>query len=683
MHCARVPAECEIAVWALFVRDADFPRFRWVDCQFFALKSCLTLNMLRSTLNSLPETLDDTYRNMLASIKPELEDFARRVLNLLCFSARPIEVTELIEALAIVVNGDTGGFDAGNKLSGADDLLKICPGMIRILGPATSDYDPPSSARGQGFSELSISRRVWRSDRRIVSLAHFSVREYLVSDYVLRSSPLFHLRPSESHLWISQLCLVYLTMPDMQFSSSRSRWHYGTFDFFDYALKSWSGHARKSKSTLSLLPLLHRFRSGPGLKVALLRITSSYSCATKVDSDGRSLMMEALIILVKWLSFEGMADLVDVVLEAPETFFPEEPLPDSRPNAFLLDQVQRLTTDARLQGELGSRHPLTTSLSDLRGLDRSYTYCNEPCTRLALRNSHWDVVNRLISKGFRAYQAPQMRLDPLQTAARDGHHKTVTLMIQAGADFKAYMKGPRLEHPLMLAAANGHAIVITSILATKIFGVDSGLTGPHNVSPLLLAARKGNLDAVKVLIEDASVARVSEDGEDVTPHEGARQIILDRKTDYGLTALMAAAQFGSLEVVKVLVDAGASWKRTTDIDGNTAVTHAIKNNRKDVVGWLVNKGADIDSPNRFGLTPREFAERLNSESIIRLLEKSSIFTNPSSQKDQLAKSPENIRIRSDGLAYSKMPWHTRIADDDTLKAALRGTEAPKLLTQID
>ena len=85
-------------------------------------------------------------------------------------------------------------------------------------------------------------------------------------------------------------------------------------------------------------------------------------------------------------------------------------------------------------------------------------------------------------------------------------------MIQAGADFKAYMKGPRLEHPLMLAATNGHAVTVTSILAMKIYGVDSGLTGPHNVSPLLLAARKGHLDVVKVLIEDARVARVLEYG---------------------------------------------------------------------------------------------------------------------------------------------------------------------------
>ena len=677
-------AECEITVWILSTGNADILRFRWVDCQFYALKSCLTLNMLRSTLRSLPETLDDTYRNMLASIKPELVDFARRVLKLLCFTARPIEVTELIEALAVVVDRDTGGFDAGNKMSGADDLLKICPGMIRILGPVTSDYDPPSSERGQGFSKLSISRRVWRSDRRIVSLAHFSVREYLVSDYVLRSSPHFHLRPSESHLWISQLCLMYLTMPDIQLPASLvypSHWHYGTFDFFAYASTLWSEHARKSTSTMSLLPLIHRFRSGSALKVALLRITSSYSWAAELEAKERSLTIEALIILIKWLSFEGMADLLDVVLEAPETFFPQESLPD----VFPMRQVRRLTTDAQLLARFGSRDKLTASLFNIRALDRSYTYCKDPCTSLALRNLHWDVVNRLIFKGFRAYRTPDMRLDPLQTATRDGQHKTVELMIQAGADFKEYMKGPRLEHPLMLAAANGHPTAITTILAMKIDGADSGLTGPHNVSPLLVAARRGHLGAVQVLIEDARVARMLEDSGDITFCEGTRQAafqsILDRKTDYGMTALMAAAQFGSLEVVRALFHAGASWKSITDIDGNSALAHAIKNNHKDVAEWLVNKGADVDSPNRFGLTPRELAERLRTDPTICLPERLSISTKLSSQRNQLVKPPEHLRARSEEIAYSKMPWHSRIADEGSLKAALRGTEALKPLEQ--
>lgn len=639
--------------------------------------------MLRSTLESLPETLDDTYRIMLASIKPELVDFARRVLKLLCFSARPIEVTELIEALAVDVDGDTGGFDVGNKLSGADDLLKICPGMIRILGPATSDYDPPSSERGQGYSALSISRRVWRSDRRIVSLAHFSVREYLVSDYVLRSSPQFYLLPSESHLWISQLCLIYLTMQDIQLPATpvySSHWHYGAFDFFVYASKLWSQHARKSTSAMPLLPLIHRFRSGPGLKIALLRITSSYSLAAELEAKEKSLMIEALIILIKWLSFEGMADLVDVVLEAPETFFPQESLP----HVFPLRQVGRLTTDAQLIARLGSRHQLTASLSNIRALDRSYTYCKDPCTSLALRKSHWDVINRLISKGFRAYRTPDMRLDPLQTATRDGQHKTVTLMIKAGADFKAYMKGPRLEHPLMLAAANGHPTIITTILAMKIDGADSGLTGPHNVSPLLVAARRGHLDAVKVLIQDARVARIIENSGNVRFLQATRQTflsVLDRRTDYGMTALMAAAQFGSLEIVKALVDAGASWKCTTDIDGNSALAHAIKSNHKDVAEWLVNKGADIDSPNRFGLTPRELAERLHTDPLICLPKRLSIPTQISSQKNQLVKPPERVRARSEEIAYSKMPWHSRIADESTLKAALRGTTAVKPLIQ--
>ncbi len=664
------------------IGHTDILRFRWVDCQFFALKSCLTLNMLRSTLRSLPATLDETYDKMLDSIKPELQDFARRVLTLLCFSARPIEVTELIEALAVVVQGDTGNFDAGNKLSSADDLLRICPGMIRILGPAMSEYDPPSSERGQEYSDQEILRRAKRSDRRIVSLAHFSVREYLVSDHVLISSPHFHLRPSESHLWISQLCLIYLTIPDMQLpvaAVKASFWHYGTFDFFRYAFNSWSQHARESESSMSLLPFIKRFRVNPALNVALLRITSSFSRSAELKHDVEPLLIEALMILVKWLSFEGMADLVEAVLEAPEEFFPQRSAPEVYPRRLL----EELTTDAHFAGSYKSRQ-YPVSLKELRTLDRSYALCKDPCTSLALRHSHWDVVNCLILKGFRVYRIPEMRLDPLQIAARDGQYETVKLMIQAKADFKTYMRGPKLEHPLMLAAANGHAMTIKVIIAMQISSVDSGLTGPHNVSPLLIAARKGHLDAVKELINNASRARSLDESGHIMPHEGAQQTILNRKTDYGMTALMAAAQFGNLDIVKALIHAGANWESTIDVDGNSALMHAIKNNHRDVVEWLINEGADRDSPNRFGLTPKQLAERFHGDTIV-CMSGTEAYTSkmPSSQNDRPSKPPEEVRLQYERIACSRTPWYLRIMNDNSLKAAFEGTKALEKLFPVN
>ena len=60
-----------------------------------------------------------------------------------------------------------------------------------------------------------------------------------------------------------------------------------------------------------------------------------------------------------------------------------------------------------------------------------------------------------------------------------------------------------------------------------------------------------------------------------------------------------------------------------------------------------------------------------------------IFTKPSSQEDWLVKALETIRVPSEGSAYSRMPWQSRIADDGTLKAALRGTKISKPLTQIN
>ncbi|KAG8531224.1 uncharacterized protein KY384_004582 [Bacidia gigantensis] len=636
--------------------------FRWVDCQFSALESCVTPNMLRETLHSLPETLDDTYKQMLRSIKPGLLDFARRVLTMLCFSARPIEVTEMIDALAVVVDDEIGGYDIGNLLYSADDLLMTCPGMIRIVGSVTSVYAPPSSERGEAYSEASISSRVERSDRRIVSLAHFSVKEYLVSDYVLKSSPHFHLRPSESHLWISRLSLIYLANPDIQLPKyddlGEQLWHYGSYDFFRYAWEFWAEHARKSQISRSLLPLLRLFKSSSNMKVALLRFTSSFAATAKLSEETLG-PREVLITIIKWLCFEGLPDLVDAVLEDPQKSCP----PGSAHGFDIRTSAGRATTDAQSCKRLGNQHRALVSKDDIPALDKCYALCRTPCTDLAIQQGHWDVVNCLFRHGFLLETSKLSRLDPLQIAARDGQHETIRLMIQIGVDSELYRRGPRLEDPVMLAAANGQALTVAILLSWRPGGAD--IVGPHNVTPLMLAARRGHLDAVRALIQN---------GKGSVPH----QAFLDRKTDYGMTALLFAAQQGSLNMVKALADAGATWKSMTDIDGNTALAHAVQNEHQHVVEWLVDNGVDTDSErrNRFGFTPKEMASHLHLQPIIDILNKASASTKPQERSggspiDTLSIPPGKTRPRSEGI--SKMPWYSRIVggEDDTTHALSR------------
>lgn len=60
--------------------------FRWADCQLQAVRQCKNLKKLRTTLDSLPTTLEDTYARILDRIDPTYSAEAQSMLMWLCFS---------------------------------------------------------------------------------------------------------------------------------------------------------------------------------------------------------------------------------------------------------------------------------------------------------------------------------------------------------------------------------------------------------------------------------------------------------------------------------------------------------------------------------------------------------------------------------------------------------------------
>ena len=74
-------------------------RFRWVFCQLETLRHCFPPN-LRQVLNELPETLDETYEQILRGTNKAQKDNARRLLQCLTVTVRPLRVEELAEILA-------------------------------------------------------------------------------------------------------------------------------------------------------------------------------------------------------------------------------------------------------------------------------------------------------------------------------------------------------------------------------------------------------------------------------------------------------------------------------------------------------------------------------------------------------------------------------------------------------
>jgi hypothetical protein len=90
---------------------------------------------------------------MLLNIDTDLIDYARRILMWLCFSKRPLTVPELIDGVAVEL-GDHARLNRKRRLYDGNDILQN-------LSRLQAEDDKPSY---------------------IVSVAHYSVQEYLESN---------------------------------------------------------------------------------------------------------------------------------------------------------------------------------------------------------------------------------------------------------------------------------------------------------------------------------------------------------------------------------------------------------------------------------------------------------------------------------------------------------------------
>ena len=110
-------------------------------------------------------------------------------------------------------------------------------------------------------------------------------------------------------------------------------------------------------------------------------------------------------------------------------------------------------------------------------------------------------------------------------------------------------------------------------------------------TPLIIAARNGNLESVKILL------RYKADIE-------ARGTVKDTdgKVVEGCTPLWAAVDTGHLDVVKLLLE------RNADVDSriltdSTPLRVAAYDGRLDIVSYLVEHGADVNARQSYGNTP--------------------------------------------------------------------------------
>jgi ankyrin repeat protein len=160
------------------------------------------------------------------------------------------------------------------------------------------------------------------------------------------------------------------------------------------------------------------------------------------------------------------------------------------------------------------------------------------------------------------------------------------------------------------------------------WGADVNQPGPDGLTALHVAAGKGSLVIVKMLLQEGADPELK-DPQGNTPLSTA---LLTRNTlvagylvKQGVpldpnAILQKAVRQGQADrdVIDFLVKRGAELDRQ-DPQGNPALHLAILNGRRVIAKYLINKGADINLVNSAGKSPLALANELGEKDIERML----------------------------------------------------------------
>ncbi|PZC88995.1 multiple ankyrin repeat protein single kh domain protein, partial [Pyrenophora tritici-repentis] len=499
--------------------------FRWAVCQLDTLEKCRNRVMLRKSLTTLPQTLDQTYDRILSAIREEDCEYAMRILQWLTFSARPLSVEEIAEVVAIDV-GREPAFDRDEVLEDPLEALNICSSLVTIT---------MNKAEGR-----------WKPAQQIISLAHYSVQEYLVSDRIRQGqAKRYNMQEVECHNAIAKGSLKYLT----QLQKPLSKEVLERSALARYSSEFWSSHLRKTGDEIE-----------------------------QVSRLAMSLMAMKEPAYLTWI----------------QLYDPDHPRDEPDVGKSLYSVPMPLYYAANLG--LGT----ITRLLLEQGADvnaQGGVYGN--ALQAASAGGHEQVVKMLLDKGADVNAQGGEYGNALQAASAKGQEQVVKMLLDKGANVNA--QGGEYGNALQAASAKGQEQVVKTLLDN---GADVNAQGGFYGNALQAASARGYEQVVKMLLDKGADVN-AQDGEygnalraaSYGGHEQVVKMLLDKGADVNAqggfysNALYAASYGGHKQAVKMLLNKGADVNAQGGEYGN-ALQAASDEGHEQVVKTLLDKGAD-------------------------------------------------------------------------------------------
>jgi ankyrin repeat protein len=210
-------------------------------------------------------------------------------------------------------------------------------------------------------------------------------------------------------------------------------------------------------------------------------------------------------------------------------------------------------------------------------------------------------------------------------ASREGHLELVRLILENGGDinFQNEVTG---ETALINSSKAGHFEIVKFLIKN---GANINAKDNKGNTALLCGCTKGHLDIVKMIREYASSdSKEMNDCLIFASYSGNKELInflinsynvnINAFEEHGKTALMVATMSGNSEIIRILLDHGASIN-INDKTRRNALMLSVQAGNLELAELLIQKGADVNNKDYKGISPLMFAAKSGHLRLVELL----------------------------------------------------------------